>query len=444
MAAEARRPGAGECWGVFLVALGCYLPLACYLVLSLGRVDWDALAGTAHAYEAVIAARPPNLSLIGFAAPPLPVILQLPIITVAPRLATEGLAANVAASVFGALACVMVLKLLAELRAGTALRWALAAAFGLSPAWLCSVSEGSSVALLGFLFVSCALYFLRWARRGALRDLVLCAVAGACAVLTHFEFAGPVVALCVGFVVVVRRDREGSWSEAEGTLIAFLLPVLYAASFWLLTSWAIMHEPLFPIRAMARTPEAALLLLSEFLLMTGMLSWCRVGARPQRPALTWLPAVVATSLVAGGLWLIGEWNGPRLKLAEPYVFLAPPGPRERTLDELRDVAREVHWRCAGRRVLVDSEVDFAIGLLAGDPYQFVRPADLRQGAKRPGATGTDASYILADRRAPNVGRAEARRLAGAAVLQRRWSRGAWTLYALKPAPRPVRRPRPHP
>lgn len=433
MAEEARRPGAGECWAVFLVALTCYLFIACYLVLNVGRVDWDALAGTAHAYEAVIAARPPNLALVGFADPPLPVIVQLPLVAAAPRLATEGLAPNVVSGVFGALTCVLLCRLLAELGAATSLRWALVAAFGLSPAWLRAVAQGASLALFALFFVASVLCFVRWARGGALRDLVLAGLAGAGAILTHFESAGVILALCIAFVAVVRRDRRGSWSEAEGTLITFLLPVVYVALLWLATSWAIMHDPLFPIRAMRRTPEVALLAVSEFLLTTALVTWFRAATRPWHARCRWAPATVAALLLGAGLCVVAGWRTHSLPVAQPYSFLDPASPDERTLADLREVARHVHLRCGDERVLVDSQLDFAMALLSGAPYQFIRPVDLERGGRRPGASRTDVSFVLADARAPNVGIVRAQSLAGIPRLKPVWSRGPWTLYARRAA-----------
>jgi hypothetical protein len=83
---------------------------------------------------------------------------------------------------------------------------------------------------------------LRWQRAGALRDLIGCSLLLSLAFLTRYDALLP-IAVATG-VVAYRTLRRGvPWAKVEGTLIAFLLPIVYVAGLWILANWLIIGDP---------------------------------------------------------------------------------------------------------------------------------------------------------------------------------------------------------
>ena len=206
------------------------------------RVDWDALAAVAHANDVFRAEPAANLAMIGFVQPPLPALLQLPVVLIAPGLATSGLAAPLQGALAAGVAAALLLGLAAEAGLGRGWRWALVAAFALHPLVLGPASMGAPQALLTALLLGAAWALMRWSRTDSLRDLIAASVVLAAALITRYE----AVFIVVGAMLYLgwrTRRSGGSWSKLEGTMITFALPVVYVAGIWVAANWAIIGDP---------------------------------------------------------------------------------------------------------------------------------------------------------------------------------------------------------
>lgn len=422
---EARPEGRRwQAWLAFSAALLAYVGLAWRAVSAIGRVDWEALASTARAYQAAYATGSLNLALIGFADPPLPALLQVPLIYANEAWATEGLAAGLLSAVVGAVAVAVVWKLLEEVGLGPVATWGLLVVFAANPVWLAACTTGSQMALVGLFAGIAALAALRWVRDGALRDLVILALAASAAPMAAFEACAlPVAALLIVVVILWRRRRPGS--EVEGTLVTLLLPIAYVMGLWLFASWLILGDPLYFAHHMARLDVAWRLTVVELALCTALLacSWLAVGWRPGRLAAGALCVLLLVTIVAAGTST--EPGQPRL--AHGYGFLrSTVGAGDAAA--LKLIARQTLATCGRKRVLVDSPVDFGVRLLSGHPQSFVRIGELRRALAAGQQPPQLVSYVLGQGQTVS---ADVRALLFGHRLVPVWRQGSWRLYELR-------------
>jgi len=231
-----------EVWLAFALVAGLTLGVGARGILVERFVDWDGLAAVAHANDVFRAEPAANLAMIGFVQPPLPALLQLPVVLIAPILATTGLAATLQGAIAAGTAAALLLGMAAEAGLGRGWRRALVVAFALHPLVLGPASMGAPQALLTTLLLGAAWALMRWSRTESLRDLIAASVVLAAALITRYE----AVFIVVGAMLYLgwrTRRSGGSWSKLEGTMITFALPVVYVAGIWIIANWAIMGDP---------------------------------------------------------------------------------------------------------------------------------------------------------------------------------------------------------
>lgn len=239
----AESPGGRlERWLIFLLVVAVTLGVGLRARLLDLQVNWDGLAAAAHAFDVFHAQQNANLAMIGFVQPPLPALLQLPLVLIAPPLAASGLSANLLGAICAGLSAVLLLGLAAECGLSRKLRWPLVAIFALHPLTLAPAAAGAPMALLTTLLLGGAWGLLRWSRTEALRDLIAASAVLSLAVITRYE-AAFVVAGALVFLAWRTWRQDRSWSKFEGTLIAFGLPIAYVTGVWIVANWAIMGDP---------------------------------------------------------------------------------------------------------------------------------------------------------------------------------------------------------
>ncbi|MFW6156598.1 MAG: hypothetical protein ACOC7J_04705 [Armatimonadota bacterium] len=230
--------------------VGLALLLVFALTLAVGlrgrlmdeQVNWDGLAAVAHAYDVFNAQPNANLAMIGFVQPPLPVLLQLPVVLVVPALATSGIAANLLGALCAGASAALLLALAADFGLSRGWRWPLTAVFALHPFVLGPAACGAPLALLTALLLGASWAILRWERTESLRDLIAMSLLLSGALITRYE----AVFIVVGVMIYLgwrTWQREGSWDRLEGTMITFALPIAYVAGIWVIANWAIMGDP---------------------------------------------------------------------------------------------------------------------------------------------------------------------------------------------------------
>ncbi|NSW58728.1 MAG: hypothetical protein HPY44_22175 [Armatimonadetes bacterium] len=238
---------------VFVLAAGACL-LAGIAAWRAGRADLDALAALSHAFDVVHREARFNLGLVGFGAPPLPTLLYLPL-CVSRSLATSGLACPVLGAVMLGLTACLLNGALAGFGLRGAFRWPLIAILVLHPLTLSLGALGSPGIIFAASLTGAAFALMRWSQDEGFRDLVTCSLLLTAAALTHYAALWLVITAALYVAWRTRRDRQG-WARTEGTLIAFLLPIVYCYAVWIGANWAIMGDPLNFVRAMT-PPESA-------------------------------------------------------------------------------------------------------------------------------------------------------------------------------------------
>ncbi|MFW6437895.1 MAG: hypothetical protein ACOCZ7_02670, partial [Armatimonadota bacterium] len=183
-----------------------------------------------------------NLAMIGFVQPPLPALLQLPVVLLVPSLATSGIAANLLGAICAAASAALLLGLAADFGLSRGWRWPLVALFVLHPFVLGPAACGAPMALLTTLLLGASWAILRWERTESLRDLIVMSVLLSGALITRYE----AVFIILGVIIYLgwrtwRRDE--SWEKLQGTLITFGVPIVYVGGIWVIANWAIMGDP---------------------------------------------------------------------------------------------------------------------------------------------------------------------------------------------------------
>ena len=267
-----------ELWLTLLLVFALPLGVGLYGRFSDDRVCWDAMAAVAHAFDAFHAQPNANLAMIGFVQPPLPALLQLPIVLLVPWLATSGLAANLLGAFCAAAAAALLRGLAAESGLSRGWRGPLVALFALHPLARGPAPGGAPMALLTTLLMGASWAMLRWARTESLRDLIAASLLLSGALITRYE----AVFIVIGALIYLawrtwRQDR--SPEKLEGTLITFALPIAYVAGIWIAANWAIMGDPWFFAReTFDPRPVSAEAMLTE-LLRVGLVAFFPVLAR---------------------------------------------------------------------------------------------------------------------------------------------------------------------
>jgi hypothetical protein len=231
-----------EIWLALLLAFAVTLGVGLRGRLVDQQVNWDGLAAVAHAYDVFHSGPNANLAMIGFVQPPLPALLQLPVVLLVPSLATSGIAANLLGAICAGASAALLLGLAADCGLSRGWRWPLVAIFALHPFVLGPAACGAPMALLTTLLLGASWAMLRWAREESLRDLIVASFVLSGALITRYESVFIVVGAMIYLGWRTWRD-DGSWDKFEGTMITFALPIGYVAGIWIIANWAIMGDP---------------------------------------------------------------------------------------------------------------------------------------------------------------------------------------------------------
>ena len=227
---------------LFVTAFAAYFALGYRIVVQQHVIPFDAMARLAHAYFVWWNA-PPKLAAIGFVWPPLSTIVFLPVAGIRP-LATSLVALPLTTAFFAATLLVLLDRVLALARLGWKRRLPLVVLFGVNPMIVFySVNGMSEIVYLTFL-VAGVYFFLRWFLSRESRFIVLTAVAFSFGVLSRYEVITWVVLLTVALVAAMIRQHV-SRTEIEGSVVAYLAPVVYAIGLWLFVNWLILGNALY-------------------------------------------------------------------------------------------------------------------------------------------------------------------------------------------------------
>ncbi|MGB4595821.1 MAG: hypothetical protein WBI14_07940 [Anaerolineaceae bacterium] len=238
---------------IFILSFLLNLVLA-YLLSFVWHIgNSDALARTANAYY-VLYSRVPHLAAVGFVWPPLPSILQLPLLPITKELGWVTISGNIISALFGAGDLVMMTVLLAKLKFPAIVRWILVALLQFHPDTWYLFSAGMAEPIFLF-FVLTALSGMmdlpRTMRSWVFVGLSLCA-----AVYVRYEALAMVAGVALAVIVHLWKQSTDWKEKTEGWLISILLPVVYGVIIWIFFNWSLMGDPLFFLRSVFSATNA--------------------------------------------------------------------------------------------------------------------------------------------------------------------------------------------
>ncbi len=227
---------------VFWVSLAFYLAMAVVFNLFIYLGNGDALSRTANAYY-VLYSRDPHLAAIGFIWPPLPSLLQLPLLPLLKPLGLTVMAGPVISVLFGAGSLLMLDVVLGRLKVPEKMRWVLLVLTMLHPNYVFLCASGMAEPIILFFILVVIWGFMQMPY--GTRSWVICGVGLAAGFLVRYEALALILGVAIALVLVYWPE-SGEWrDEMEGRLLAVMVPPAYAVAIWLFLNWIVMDSPLY-------------------------------------------------------------------------------------------------------------------------------------------------------------------------------------------------------
>lgn len=230
-------------WTFMMVAaLGAIF--AFWLSFMIEDAIGDAMSRT-YAALLVTHAHDPHLAAIGFIWPPLPTMVQIPLLLVT-HFAFYGFSGGLMCALFAGLTAVVLNLILARAGIEGSLRWCALALFFLNPFILFYSANGMSEMPFVFAFVFAVYCFLRWTDNQQMTWLILGGIASAIMVLVRYDAVpfSAAFAAAVALTLVRTRLRRGR-SQIGANAIVYLTPVAFMTLLWVYFNWQIQHDPLY-------------------------------------------------------------------------------------------------------------------------------------------------------------------------------------------------------
>ena len=236
--------GAHESAIVFGVTTVVAIATALWYAFIVRDAVGDALSRTYAALVAVHAADP-HLAAIGFIWPPLPTLLQIPLL-IAPRLAFYGASGNLVTALFAGLTAVVVNLILVRGGLPRAFRMIALILFFLNPLIAFYAVNGMSEMPFVYFLAQATYCYLRWADTRHWPWIVYAALSSAAMALVRYDtlfFAAAFVGAI--FLTIGPTLRQPARSQLEAVCLTYLAPVVYVFALWIFFNWQIKGDPLY-------------------------------------------------------------------------------------------------------------------------------------------------------------------------------------------------------
>jgi len=279
-----RRPAIREIGVLAIVALAGYIASAYWMRYGLHYWINDAINRTDDALYSTVG-RDPHLGAIGFYWPPLPQLLQLPLVPLFQPFGAAIMAGPVSSAICMAAVIPVLGQLGRRLGLGRPTTFLICASFAINPDIIYTASNGMSEACFLLSGAVTLLGFLTYIQTRSTTDLLIFSLGLSGAVMTRLEGPILVVAMVVIATFSLRRWRSGLWHTV---LIA--APPFALFTFWIIVQWVLLKDPLF------------------FLHQNG-------GSGPKSGTATWLPNTVIDK------WLVVPWALGWVAVLGPVLFV---------------------------------------------------------------------------------------------------------------------------
>jgi hypothetical protein len=242
---------------IFVLSLLLNLILAYFLYFVWHIGNSDALSRTANAYY-VLYSREPHLAAIGFVWPPLPSILQLPLLFITKALGIVTFTGSLISALFGALSMALMNRLLANLKFPAWMRWVLIILLQFHPDTWYLFSAGMAEPI--FLFFILAALLGMNTMPNSMRSWVIVGISLTAAFFVRYEAMAMIAAVVLAIVVHMWVAGQDWRNKTEGWILAVLMPPVYGVALWLFFNWSLMGDPLYFVRSvysLSNAPDIA-------------------------------------------------------------------------------------------------------------------------------------------------------------------------------------------
>jgi hypothetical protein len=341
---DARRwPVESTC--LFLVTFILYMALADYLVVHLHYMNADAYTRVADATY-VLYSRDPHLGAVGFIWPPLPALLNLPILGLQhwfPFLIDRAFSGSIEAAMFGAGTVVLLNQGLRRAGILPPVRWLVLAVWLANPMVALYSAQGMSEAPFIFFVVASLMSFLRWTETRSAGELAALGVLVGLGTLCRIEMV-PMALLIGAGIVFCSLGRKVGWRQLETQLLLYALPALFVFGLWIGSTWVIEHDPLYMFHSGYSKQSAAtnafgagaiidytswrnvvnylgtqyLMLFPAVIVLVGAVAARVLLGKDRRPGLVMLALAVPVPLV--DVYLLHSGNLPLILRYQVYVI----------------------------------------------------------------------------------------------------------------------------
>ena len=259
---------------VYGIALVTLLAYGWYPTSYLGMNNGDGTARVTQAFAAVFS-RDPHLGALSLIWPPIPALVDIPLVVLLRPFGQAFLAGSVMGALFMAGAVALLFYVLREVGAGRALAALLTVAFLTHQHVYQSAAAGLSEAPFAMFLLASMLAYLRWLKSGSSGMLAVAGLMAAGATMSRYEAMFWVIAMAFGIVITLRgsipflpyfrvpRDRPRETGGAiSGSLWAFAAPFGFVMALWMWINIQIKGSPSSSSsvpgpRARRRTPRVS-------------------------------------------------------------------------------------------------------------------------------------------------------------------------------------------
>ena len=236
------------------MVLALLLAVGWYSSAHLAMNNGDGTARVSQAFNAVFS-RDPHLGTLSLIWPPIPALVDIPLVVALRPFGQELAAGAVMGALFGAAAVVLLYQTLREVGAGRLLAAALAAAFLTQPHLYQSAAAGLSEAPFAAFLLASLLAWLRWLRTEHDSLLAIAGIAAAAALMSRYEAVFWMGAMALATLLILLRRVP--WTHLSigrapvergrilGALVTQLSPFVFVAVLWLWVNVLIKGDPLF-------------------------------------------------------------------------------------------------------------------------------------------------------------------------------------------------------
>lgn len=244
---------------IFAIVTILALSIGYYINFKLNFIFGDALARTFKAYITFFGNNPKIVS-VGLVWPPLPTLLQLPLVLIPPFNA-NGFAGNILTSIFLGFTAIYLNKILKLFALEKLLRYGLLLLFVTNPMIVFYGSNGMSEMVAICFILMTTYYLLIYFDTKKLSSLIVSSVAFSCTFLVRFELITLLSIILIMFIIASYKKEEFSIREAESSIVLYFFPISFVILLWLLANWLIQGSPFdFLLGPYSNSHQAARLL----------------------------------------------------------------------------------------------------------------------------------------------------------------------------------------